>query len=67
MEAHSGQKVNPIKDIEDVFRLLNFLEEWNERNYLLALFGMCTGLRIGILALKVADVTDVKLDKKGRR
>lgn len=46
MEAHSGQKVNPIKDIEDVFRLLNFLEEWNERNYLLALFGMCTGLRV---------------------
>ncbi|UWD50640.1 tyrosine-type recombinase/integrase (plasmid) [Clostridioides difficile] len=68
MEAHSGQKVNPIKDIEDVFRLLNFLEEWNERNYLLALFGMCTGLRIGdILALKVADVTDVKLDKKGKK
>ncbi|HBF0795985.1 TPA: tyrosine-type recombinase/integrase [Clostridioides difficile] len=68
MEAHSGQKVNPIKDIEDVFRLLNFLEEWNERNYLLALFGMCTGLRVGdILALKVADVTDLKLDKKGNK
>lgn len=47
---------------------MNFLEEWNERNYLLVFFGMCIGFRIGdILVFKVVDVIDIKLDKKGKK
>lgn len=49
--------VDPIKDKEDVKRLLDYLKHKNQRDYLLALFGFQTGLRItDILNLKVKDV-----------
>ena len=49
-------KVDPIKDLEDVRRILDVLKD-NDRNYLLALYGFYSGLRISdILPLKVKDV-----------
>lgn len=62
---HNKRAVSPIKDIEDVFRLLRYLKERNTRNYILILFGMCTGLRIGdIVSLKFKDVVEV-VNKNG--
>ncbi len=53
------KKVSPIKDIEDVFRILRYLRNKNHRDYILTLFGMCTGLRISdIVVLKIEDVTE---------
>lgn len=49
--------VDPIKDKEDVRRLLDYLKSKSQRNYIMALFGFQTGLRItDILNLKVKDV-----------
>lgn len=60
------KKVSPIKDIEDVFRILRYLKSKNYRDYLLTLFGMCTGLRISdIVVLKIEDVTEVLIKKNG--
>lgn len=50
-------KVDPIKDMEDVKRLLNYFKTTNKRNYILALFGFYNGLRISdILPIKVGDI-----------
>lgn len=60
------KKVSPIKDIEDVFRILRYLKNKNYRDYLLTLFGMCTGLRISdIVVLKIEDVIEVLNKKNG--
>jgi integrase len=49
--------VQPIRDPEKVEAIKQFLKEQNERNYLLFLIGINTGLRISdILKLKVGDV-----------
>ncbi len=50
-------KVEPIKNREDVNRILTVLKLHNERNYLLAVYGFNSGLRISdILNLKVKDI-----------
>jgi integrase len=49
--------VQPIRDSEKVEAIKKYLKEHNERNYLLFLIGINTGLRISdILKLKVGDV-----------
>lgn len=49
--------VQPIRDQEKIERIKEFLKEDSERNYLLFLVGINTGLRISdILKLKVGDV-----------
>jgi integrase len=49
--------VQPIRDPEKVEEIKLFLKEQNERNYMLFLIGINTGLRISdILKLKVSDV-----------
>ena len=63
---NNKKAVSPIKDIEDVFRLLRYLKEKNTRNYILVLFGMCTGLRVSdIVALKFKDVVDKIVTQNG--
>ena len=63
-------KVEPIKDIEDVKRLLDVLKKKSTRNYLLALYGFYSGLRISdILPLKVIDVknkTHIRIEEEKR-
>ncbi|MED4530927.1 tyrosine-type recombinase/integrase [Metabacillus fastidiosus] len=49
--------VQPIKDKELLKEIKTYLKESNERNYILFLLGIHTGLRISdILSLKVKDV-----------
>jgi integrase len=49
--------VQPIRDPEKVQQIKEYFKEENERNYLLFVMGINTGLRISdILKLKVADV-----------
>lgn len=49
--------VQPIRDKEVIKEIKEYLKEKSERNYILFLFGINTGLRIGdILKLKVKDV-----------
>lgn len=49
--------VQPIRDKEVIQEIKDFLKEWNERNFILFLLGIYTGLRIkDILKLRVRDV-----------
>lgn len=49
--------VEPIRDKSDIEAMKAYLKNWNQRNYLMFLFGINTGLRISdILNLKVKDV-----------
>jgi len=49
--------VQPIRDKETIQEIKKFLKETNERNYILFLIGINTGLRISdILNLRVRDV-----------
>ncbi len=51
------QFVYPIKDLEKIKQLKEYFREKNERDYILFLFGIYSGLRISdILALRVSDV-----------
>lgn len=51
--------VQPIRDSEKVDAIKDFFKEENERNYLLFLMGINTGLRISdILKLRVGDVKE---------
>lgn len=49
--------VQPIRDWEKIQLILEYLEQTNERNYILFLLGISTGLRIqDILKLRVEDL-----------
>lgn len=51
--------VQPIRDTDQIDMMKDYLRDWNPRNFLLLLFGLNTGLRVGdILPLKVKDVLD---------
>lgn len=51
--------VQPIRDPEKIVAVKHFLKEKNERNYMLFVVGLNTGLRISdILPLKVGDLRD---------
>lgn len=51
------QPANPIKDVEQVYDIQDYLKEKNERDYMLFLLGISTGYRAGdLVKLKVRDV-----------
>lgn len=53
--------VEPIRDIETLENICIYFKKNNERNYILFMMGIYTGLRISdILKLKVKDVKDKK-------
>jgi integrase len=64
-------KVEPIRDKDTIKNIINYLKKVNERNYILFMVGIYTGLRIGdILRLKVRDVYNksgikIKTEKTG--
>ncbi|KEZ51347.1 site-specific integrase [Metabacillus indicus] len=66
--------VQPIRDPEMIFFIKRYLKEQNERNYMLFVTGINSGLRISdILPLKVIDakksyfnITEIKTNKKKR-
>lgn len=52
-------KVEPIRDKNKIKEIKNILKKKSERNYMLFVLGINTGLRIGdLLSLKVEDVKD---------
>lgn len=62
--------VEPIRNKDDIQAMKDYLKEWNERNYMLFLFGINSGLRISdILQLRVKDVSgwNVKIREKKTR
>jgi len=53
--------VEPIRDTKKIKAIINYLKERNMRDYLLFMFGVNTGLRIGdIIILKYSDIFDEK-------
>lgn len=63
--------VEPIRNIDDVNMMCDYLKEWNYRNYLLFLVGINTGLRISdIVNLKVSNIRGhyiVVVEKKTKK
>lgn len=54
--------VQPIRDLDQIEMMKDYLRDWNPRNYLLFIFGLNSGLRISdILPLKVKDVQDTHI------
>lgn len=50
--------VEPIRSKDDIQAIKDYLYEWNERNYMLFVFGINTGLRISdFVKLRVKDVS----------
>ncbi|MGN2339818.1 tyrosine-type recombinase/integrase [Clostridium cagae] len=53
--------VEPIRDIQKIYDIADYLRAHNERNYVLFMFGIYTGLRISdILQFRVRDIRDSK-------
>lgn len=53
--------VEPIRDMQVVYDIEDYLKEKNERDYILFLVGINTGLRISdILKLRTRDIKDIK-------
>ncbi|MBN1039037.1 site-specific integrase [Clostridium botulinum] len=53
--------VEPIRKMQDIYDIADYLRLHNERNYVLFMFGIYTGLRISdILQFRVRDIRDVK-------
>ncbi|MDM8127021.1 site-specific integrase [Paraclostridium benzoelyticum] len=60
--------VEPIRDSEILSNMCLYLKENNDRNYVMFLLGIYTGLRISdILKLRVKDVIDLTNKKDKRR
>lgn len=52
--------VEPIRDINTVWDIADYLREKSERNKIMFLFGIYVGIRVSdILSLKVRDVRDM--------
>lgn len=62
------RKVEPIRELADIERIKRYLYERNERDYVLFMFGLYSGLRVGdILPLQVRDVTGDRIEVKERK
>lgn len=60
--------VEPIRDIDTVWDIADYLGETSERNRMMFLFGIYVGIRISdILKLKVRDVRDKRIFISGRK
>ena len=52
--------VEPIRDKDDIQSMKDYLKAWNERNYMMFLLGINSGLRISdIINLRVKDVGSI--------
>lgn len=56
--------VQPIRNLDDIEKMKRWLKKNNERDYIMFLVGINTGLRMGdILSLKTADILSLKNKK----
>lgn len=62
------RKVEPIRDVDDIERMKDFLKKKNERDYILFMVGIYSGLRISdIVPLKVKDVKGMHVEIKEKK
>ena len=61
-EGETGMNtVEPIRKMEDIYDIADYLKIHSERNYVLFMFGIYTGLRISdILKFRIRDLRDSK-------
>lgn len=60
--------VEPIREKDDIERIKSFLQNKNERDYVLFMFGLYSGMRISdILPLKVRDVAGDRVILKEKK
>lgn len=59
------RKVEPIRDLDDIERMKVYLKSKSERNYVVFMFGIYSGLRVSdIIPLKVKDITSNRIEIK---
>lgn len=62
------KKVEPIRDLDDIERMKDFLKSKNERNYILFMFGIYSGLRVSdIVPLQVKQVVVERIEVKEKK
>lgn len=60
--------VDPIRDTDDIERIKDFLRRKNERDYVLFLFGIYTGLRVSdIIPIKVKQIMGDKIEIREKK
>ena len=60
--------VDPIRDTDDIERTKDFLRRKNERDYVLFLFGIYTGLRVSdIIPIKVKQIIEDKIEIREKK
>lgn len=60
--------VEPIRDIDDIERIKDYLRRKNERDYILFLFGIYTGLRVSdIIPIKVKHILGSKIEIREKK
>ena len=60
--------VEPIRNLEDIELMSQYLKEWNLRNYILFIVGINTGFRISdIVELRVGDIRGWYIVKRERK
>ncbi len=62
------RKVEPIRELADIERIKRYLYEKDERDYVLLMFGLYSGLRVSdILPLQVSQVMGDRIEIKERK
>ena len=57
------RKVEPIRELDDIERMKDYLKSKNERNYVLIMCGLYSGMRISdIIPLQVKQVTGDRIE-----
>ena len=57
------RKVEPIRELDDIERMKDFLKSKSERNYVLIMCGLYSGMRISdIIPLQVKQVTGDRIE-----
>lgn len=62
------KKVEPIRELDDIDRMKNYLKSKSERNYILFLVGIYSGLRVSdIVPLQVKHVSQDRIEIKEKK
>ena len=60
--------VEPIRDIDDIERIKDYLRRKNERDYILFMFGIYTGLRVSdIIPIKVKHILGSRIEIREKK
>lgn len=62
------KKVEPIRDLDDIERIKDYLKNKSDRNYVLFMFGIYSGLRVSdIVPLQVKQVIADRIELKEKK